>query len=608
MKKLFSLGAVCGVLVFLLLGLNVNAATIQNYLNDWQFDFEAYGDTRTGDTAHQEVVNQMVPLNSDFVLHVGDLVNSASSLPEWQTFFSITANLMNKPIKNGLTRNFYPAVGNHEVPVADYQAQFNNIPTYYSFDYFGWHFISIDNYEDFATGSTQYNWLVNDLSANQNKEIIVWFHEPAYSSGHHGPNATVHDYLIPLFEQYGVAVVFNGHDHIYERTYPIYQNAVNYNNGIVYVVTGGGGAPLGNFTTGNWWTAAGGSEYEFVYLQATSSKLYANVVNNNGTQIDNFTVDLRKNSKYLMTSLEQDGRKNIKKFNTSGSLLSDGFKAYSKKAKNDGVRIASGDVNMDGNDELIVGSGSNSKSWVKVFDINGNLLKKIYPFKKDYLGGVDVAAGDVNGDNISEIAVSKFTGESSKVKIFKYLDKSVIFDRIIYPKLESAVAITLGDVDNDWTDELITGTGTGVRSKIRFYNILTTNKKGSKIDKEIKPFKKDIVDGLDVACGDINNDGNLDIGVSKLAGDKGKVKVFEYSTKDLIEEINVFRKEHVSGANLEMFDVNSDGKAEVIASQRLAEDSRPTVKIYDNNKSLLEKFSAYSKKTSGGVVVVGVNY
>ena len=43
------------------------------------------------------------------------------------------------------------------------------------------------------------------------------------------------EYLQPLFEGNGVQLVFAGHDHTYERTII---------NGITYVVSGGGGAPL----------------------------------------------------------------------------------------------------------------------------------------------------------------------------------------------------------------------------------------------------------------------------------------------------------------------------------------------------------------------------
>jgi 3',5'-cyclic AMP phosphodiesterase CpdA len=74
-------------------------------------------------------------------------------------------------------------------------------------------------------------------------------HHPPYSSGSHGVvEATeaisasetnvilnVREYLVPLFEEYNVDLVFCGHDHLYERSYK---------NGVHYIVSGGGGAPL----------------------------------------------------------------------------------------------------------------------------------------------------------------------------------------------------------------------------------------------------------------------------------------------------------------------------------------------------------------------------
>ena len=45
----------------------------------------------------------------------------------------------------------------------------------------------------------------------------------------------IRKYLVPLFEKYGVSVVFSGHVHCYERAF---------GNHIYYITTGGGGAPL----------------------------------------------------------------------------------------------------------------------------------------------------------------------------------------------------------------------------------------------------------------------------------------------------------------------------------------------------------------------------
>ncbi len=67
---------------------------------------------------------------------------------------------------------------------------------------------------------------------------IVCFHEPIYCSGGHSPRKDVRAVWESLFIKYGVNVVFQSRNHYYQRSNPI--------NGIIYVISGGGGAPLYN--------------------------------------------------------------------------------------------------------------------------------------------------------------------------------------------------------------------------------------------------------------------------------------------------------------------------------------------------------------------------
>jgi hypothetical protein len=78
-------------------------------------------------------------------------------------------------------------------------------------------------------------------------------HHPAYSSGPHGGMPWVQQLLVPIFDRTGVHLVFSGHEHLYERFYPIaggrlrqaYQDPDYFSPpGVIYVITGGGGADL----------------------------------------------------------------------------------------------------------------------------------------------------------------------------------------------------------------------------------------------------------------------------------------------------------------------------------------------------------------------------
>jgi len=110
----------------------------------------------------------------------------------------------------------------------------------YSFDYGNAHFVFLDaNPHVFdnllpsgpPTTATAFrfppypgvlrNWLINDLDASRQLWKIVVFHQPIFSSG----NATIsNDQMrtIGMFLQdHGVNMVFNGHEHNYQRTVPL---------------------------------------------------------------------------------------------------------------------------------------------------------------------------------------------------------------------------------------------------------------------------------------------------------------------------------------------------------------------------------------------------
>ncbi len=198
------------------------------------FSFVAFGDTRLNPIAHQQVVSSILSLAPSFVLHTGDFVSDGNDPAQWATFYSIEHDLSSQI-------PFYGVLGNHEGgDPCCYFDHFDwpNNERWYSFDHENVHVIAleIDGYTAYAPDSPQIQWLKNDLAHTSQQWKVVFFHIPPYSSGSgHGSDLSVRAVMEPLFRQYGVDLVFNGHDHDYERSVA---------NGITYIVTGGGGAPL----------------------------------------------------------------------------------------------------------------------------------------------------------------------------------------------------------------------------------------------------------------------------------------------------------------------------------------------------------------------------
>ncbi len=87
--------------------------------------------------------------------------------------------------------------------------------------------------------------------------------------------------FVPLFEQYSVDIVFNGHDHDYERSYC---------GGIYYFVAGGGGAPLRNQAREHPCSELFLKKYHYCKLSSINDSLIINVFDNNSFLIDRFAL------------------------------------------------------------------------------------------------------------------------------------------------------------------------------------------------------------------------------------------------------------------------------------------------------------------------------
>jgi hypothetical protein len=120
---------------------------------------------------------------------------------------------------------------------------------YYSFDWGDVHFANVDtNLLGTASQAGMLNWLDQDLGATDKYWRIVFYHHPSYPTGAHVGDplcVMAHSHLNPIVEKHGVQLVLSGHEHAFERTYPLLSDApVASGTGTTYIISGGGGADL----------------------------------------------------------------------------------------------------------------------------------------------------------------------------------------------------------------------------------------------------------------------------------------------------------------------------------------------------------------------------
>jgi len=197
------------------------------------YRFVVFGDTRTRADMHRRVVSAILKASPDFVIHTGDLVANGASVAQWREFFDIENELLRRAA-------FFPVPGNHERNDRQYFDFFVMTKPYYSFDWGQAHFTMLDTDFGAAGGEgfwkEQARWLDGDLagSAGADFRFVIMHHPPITAIKRRQGNQNLLR-LVPILEKHKVTAVFAGHDHNYQR---------HLKNGIQYIVTGGGGAPL----------------------------------------------------------------------------------------------------------------------------------------------------------------------------------------------------------------------------------------------------------------------------------------------------------------------------------------------------------------------------
>jgi len=94
-----------------------------------------------------------------------------------------------------------------------------------------------------------------------------------------------------------------------------------------------------------------------------------------------------------------------------------------------GVSVAIGDINGDGKNDLITGTGTGGAPRVTVIDVaTGNTIQNFFAFESSFRGGVNVSAADVNGDGVDDVVVGTGVGGAPRVTAFSGDDTGNIPD------------------------------------------------------------------------------------------------------------------------------------------------------------------------------------
>src|SRR5262245_60038026 len=190
-----------------------------------------------------------------------------------------------------------------------------------------------------------------------------------------------------------------------------------------------------------------------------------------------------------------------------------------------GVYVAGGDVNGDGFEDVIVGADAGGAPHVRVFSgKDGSVLRSFYAYSAGFSGGVRVAAGDLNLDGFADIITGAGSGGAPHVEVFSGGSTStMLLSFYAYSAgFAGGVFVAGGDVNGDGIADVVTGAGAGGAPHVEAFSGST----GAMIQ-SFYAYDAFFAGGVRVATADVNRDGRLDIMTAPGPGDARPVRVFD---------------------------------------------------------------------------------
>lgn len=199
------------------------------------------------------------------------------------------------------------------------------------------------------------------------------------------------------------------------------------------------------------------------------------------------------------------------------------FLAYDKGMLQ-GVTVAAGDLDGDGKSEIVTGTGPGAVAHVRIFDATGKarlLAGGLFPYGAGFKGGVTVAVADTDGDGKAEIITAPGPTGGPRLGVWG-ADGKQKADLFAFDNTNLVgMNVAAGDLDGDGKAEIIAALAGPSPAAVRVYDVSKRM-----MIREFAGVGGGFEGGLNVAVGDADGDGKNDILVAPNGGGGPHVHVF----------------------------------------------------------------------------------
>jgi uncharacterized protein YkwD len=266
--------------------------------------------------------------------------------------------------------------------------------------------------------------------------------------------------------------------------------------------------------------------------------------------------------KLVTIAANAGGSPRVLAFNAATGAQRFEFSAYDSSFRG-GVRVATGDITGDGIADVVVAPGPGGGPHIKVIDgSNGQVVRNFFAYSSSFTGGVFIATGDVNGDGRDDIITAAGAGGGPHIRVISGANGAELASFFAYDsQFIGGVTVAAGDVNGDGRADIITGPGKGGGPHVRVF-------RGGNFTELFGFFAYDakFTGGVTVAAGDINADGRTDIITGPGAGGGPHVRAFSGINLSQIRSFFAYGADFTGGLWLASHDVDGDGRDDFIIS------------------------------------------
>jgi hypothetical protein len=270
-----------------------------------------------------------------------------------------------------------------------------------------------------------------------------------------------------------------------------------------------------------------------------------------------------------------------------------------------GAFVAAGDTNGDGRADIVDGLDAGCCTMLHVLDAtSGNDLSGFYPYGSNSEVGVRVAAGDLNGDGTADLIAAPIG--STRISAYR-LSGGTPFRTIdaFGGEVSGPISIAAGNLTGDARAEIVAAAPTSSGAEVKIFDAASGTAESA-----LYPYGGEYVSNVSVAIGDVNGDGKNDMVVSGDTAGGTEVKAVGVDGVELAD-FYILDSSVVPGASIAAGDLDGDGKAEIVLGGGPTTGPWPPVEngpdqrvaVYKADGTEIHSFTAYPGFFNGGVRV-----